>query len=250
MRIFFPFSNAISLMGVCLCWSFRIFPHVSDPKSRCKSDMGKSRKQPLLSPVHVGDHSLIWIVKGANWIADLNISHQSKIKSILLTRSSPDRTRFTSELSMFNDDCGPWATGSDNTLVRLGQNPKGPTDRPFVEFNAIGFVLLWSSGGLTLTVWETIWTALAEKGMLSRFTLMIRKRFSILYKSKHLFRRTHFWQGQILAHLHVRCPWVYLHRKPMTPACRRLRFPPALPLIPSSPSPIHQHLRTASIIPF
>lgn len=195
--------------------------------------------------IHVGDHSLIWIVKGANWIADLNISHQSKIKSILLTRSSPDRTRFTSELSMFNDDCGPWATGSDNTLVRLGQNPEGPTDRPFVEFNAIGFALLWSSGGLTLTVWETTWTALTEKaskGMLSRFTLMIRKRFSILYKSKHLFRRTHFWQGQILAHLHVRYPWVYLHRKPMTPACRRLRFPPALPLIPSSPSnppPIH-----------
>lgn len=151
MRIFFPFSNAISLMGVCLCWSLRFFPHVSDPKSRCKRDMDNIRRQPFLSPIHVGDHSLIWIVKGANWSANLNISHHIE-----------DQCRFcwhedlpiTSELSMFNDDCGPWATGSDNTLVRLGPNPEGPTDRPFVEFNA-------GSGGLTLTVWkplEPLWT--------------------------------------------------------------------------------------------
>lgn len=153
MRILFPFSNAISLMGVCLCWSFRIFPHVSDP-------MQERHGQ---ESIHVGDHSLIWIVKGANWIADLNISHQSKIKSILLTRSSPDRTRFTSELSMFNDDCGPWATGSDNTLVRLGQNPEGPTDRPFVEFLfSFGALGVWLSRfGKPL---EPLWPRKHRKG--------------------------------------------------------------------------------------
>lgn len=36
------------------------------------------RRQPLLSPIHVGVYSFIWIVKGANWIANLNLSHHTE----------------------------------------------------------------------------------------------------------------------------------------------------------------------------
>lgn len=33
-------------------------------------------RQPLLSPIHGGDNTVIWMVKDANWIADSSVAHR------------------------------------------------------------------------------------------------------------------------------------------------------------------------------
>lgn len=38
--------------------------------------MDNNQKQPLLGPIHVGDNTVIWMVKDANWIADSSVAHR------------------------------------------------------------------------------------------------------------------------------------------------------------------------------
>lgn len=165
-----------------------------------------------------------------------------QVDSIVLSPSSPDCLRFTPKLSMFDRwrwsvSYRPWQNAC-TLRAKLGGN------QPTCSVCRLAFILylFW---GFELTVWETALAAVTEEGFDFRFTLMIRKWFSILYKSKHRFRGTH---------LHARSPRISTQR--ITPARGHLRFP--LPLFltllhlnsHSNSPPIQHHCRRASIIPF
>lgn len=74
-------------------------------------------------------------------------------------------------------------------LVHLGSNPEGQpvADTPFVDYGIFS-LSIWGFDILSL---GNHFSRCDREGIDFRFTLKIRKRFSILYKSKHVFRGTH-----------------------------------------------------------